>query len=296
MKADDEEERLKRDLSAIQPVNPKLLCKLWQLSNIGMREKVIGKFATSRSIQSASLGTWIDERSLLSTIDALQRRTANYYMRKKNRVFTQSLEQCQCVTRLTQILRETLWRLNLEGITMPTPCDKITIVPWNKLTETLVPSAIMIGWSGTPGKNCYFERGPKTPYIGSQTRVRTKRAALQVMEVRSMIDSIKTLLELKSWVKGSPGLQDLLKTLVEEKTYLTLEDLEPFTSQVYSGMLSHRLPCPALRRGAMWNGCTNVLSWFRIVSDTASFYAKQGVNFNICFQEDFLYTLAVLVE
>lgn len=69
IKADDEEERLKRDLLAIQPVNPKLLCKLWQLSNIGMREKVIGKFATSRSIQSASLGTWIDENSLL-TINA----------------------------------------------------------------------------------------------------------------------------------------------------------------------------------------------------------------------------------
>lgn len=97
-------------------------------------------------------------------------------------------------------------------------------------------------------------------------------------------------------MKGSSGLQNLLKILVEEKTYLSLEDLEPFTSQVYSGMLSHRLPCPALRRGAMWNGCTNILSWFRIVSDTASFYAKQGTNFNICFQEDFLYSLSVLTE
>lgn len=46
----------------------------------------------------------------------------------------------------------------------------------------------------------------------------------------------------------------------------------------------------------MWNGCTNILSWFRIVSDTATFYAKQETNFNICFQEDFLYSLAVLAE
>lgn len=75
-----------------------------------------------------------------------------------------------------------------------------------------------------------------------------------------MVENIKTILELKSWVKGCDGMQDLLQTLIEEKTHLTLEELEPFTAQVYSGMLSHRLPCPALRRGAMWNGCTNVLS------------------------------------
>lgn len=46
----------------------------------------------------------------------------------------------------------------------------------------------------------------------------------------------------------------------------------------------------------MWNGFTNILSWFRIVSDTATFYAKQGTNYNICFQEDFLYALSVLSE
>lgn len=113
---------------------------------------------------------------------------------------------------------------------MPTPCDKITIVPWTRVTEDLVPSAVMIGWSGSPDINCNFSRGPKTPYIGSQTRIRAKRAALQVLEVDSMVESIKTLLELKSWVKGSSGLQDLLRVLVEQKSFLSLDELEPFTS------------------------------------------------------------------
>lgn len=154
----------------------------------------------------------------------------------------------------------------------------------------------MVGWSGTCGLNCYYTRGERTPYIGSQTRVRAKRSALQVMEVGNMIDNVKALLELRSWVKGSDGLRDLLRTLIEEKTHLTLAELEPYTAQVYSGLLSHRLPCPALRRGAIWNGCPNILSWFRIVSDTATNYAKKGTNYNICFQEDFLYGLSVLAE
>lgn len=281
MTAEEEELRLKTDLLAIQPVNPKLLCKLWQLSNIGMREKVISKFVTSRSIQNASLGSWVDERALLGSIQALEDRTASYYTHSKNRPFTKTLARTSCVTVLTQLLREELWGLQMEGITMPTSADKLLVVPWSELAPHQVPASIMIGWSGTCNQN-YYTRGGRTPYIGSQTRVRAKRSALQVMEVGNMIDNVKALLELRSWVKGSEGLKDLLKTLIEEKTHLTLAELEPYTAQVYSGLLSHRLPCSALRRGAMWNGRPNILSWFRIVSDTATNYAKKGTNYNIC--------------
>lgn len=136
------------------------------------------------------MGTWKDEKSLLTTINALKTRTAHYYLRKKNRPFTASLDECSCVTRLAQQLRETIWGLHLESITMPTPWDKIVLISWTQLTEDLVPSFIMVGWSETPDINCFFTRGPKTPYIGSQTRVRAKRAALQIMEVGSMIENI----------------------------------------------------------------------------------------------------------
>lgn len=154
----------------------------------------------------------------------------------------------------------------------------------------------MVGWSGTAGKNCLYERGPRAPYIGFQTKVRARRVALQILEVGSMVENIKTILEQRSWVMGSEGMRNLLVKLIEEKTLLTLDELEPYTAQVYSGMLSHRLPCPALRRGGMWNGCPNILTWFTIISDTTTHYAKKGTNYNICFQEDFLYGLSVLSE
>lgn len=176
---------------------------------------------------------------------------------------------------------------------MPTPSDKLVLIPWSDVTPEMVPSSIMIGWSGSAGNNCFYERGPRTPYIASQTRVRARRAALQVMDVGSLIENIKTILELKSWVKGSQGLQDLLVKLIEEKTTLKMDELEPYTAQVYLGMLSHILPCPALRRGAMWSGCPGILSWLRVVSDTATHYAKKGTDCNICFQEDFLYRLII---
>lgn len=77
---------------------------------------------------------------------------------------------------------------------MPTPRDKITLVPWAQLTESHIPSSIMVGWSGNNSVNCFFTRGPRTSYIGSQTHVHSKRASFQVLEVGSMIDNIKTIL------------------------------------------------------------------------------------------------------
>ncbi|CAK1591153.1 unnamed protein product [Parnassius mnemosyne] len=294
-KAEVEESNLKRDLLAIRPISPKLLCKLWQLSNIGHIEKLISKFSTSRSIQSASMLMWIDESALHATVKALETRTCRYYLRTKHTPFTVEVQRTKCVTTLAQHLRETLWELALEGITMPTPYDKIVIVPWETIPEEAVPSSIMVSLSGESHHDRFHERGPRLPYIGSQTQIRTRKALLQVMEVGEVIESIKMIMELRSWVKGSKGLYDLLKVLLKEKTRLTLAELEPLTAQVYSGLLPHRLPCPALR-GAMWNGCTTILTWLRIVSDTATHYAKQGTNFNICFQEDFLYGLSVLAE
>lgn len=38
-----------------------------------------------------------------------------------------------------------------------------------------------------------------------------------MLEVRSMIENIKTILEIKSWAKGSEGLEKLMQTLIEEK-------------------------------------------------------------------------------
>ncbi|CAG5000824.1 unnamed protein product [Parnassius apollo] len=201
-KADEEEERLKRDLLSINPVCPKLLCKLWQLSNIGHREKVISKFSTSRSIQQVSMTVWIDEKALLETVKTLEIRTCRYYMKVKHSGFSKMLEHAECVTILAQKLREWLWELPLEGITMPTPCDKVLIVPWNTLSEEAVPSSIMVIWSGEAHRDCFHERGPKTPYIGSQTQTRTRKAPLQVIEVGPLIESIKTILELRSWIKG----------------------------------------------------------------------------------------------
>ncbi|KMQ83148.1 RNA-dependent RNA polymerase [Lasius niger] len=130
-------------------------------------------------------------------------------------------------------------------------------------------------------------RGRYTPYFGCITQLRAKRATLQIVEVGSIVSSIKQLMELHGWVHENPKLTELIEVLIKEKTTLSIDELQKYTAKVYSGSLSHRLPCPALRRGGMANQNLNHSSFYTITSDTALEYAKGGINYTICFQSCF---------
>ncbi|KAJ2954233.1 hypothetical protein O0L34_g2478 [Tuta absoluta] len=116
------------------------------------------------------------------------------------------------------------------------------------------------------------------------------------MEVGSLVVTIKMLMELRSWLKGNNMMIVLIDKLIQEKTDLTPDQLDRYTNKVYSGLLTHRLPCPALRRGGMLNMNSTICSWLRVISDTALHYAKQSTNYNLCWQEIFLTGIARLAN
>ncbi|CAL1672379.1 unnamed protein product [Lasius platythorax] len=101
-------------------------------------------------------------------------------------------------------------------------------------------------------------------------------------------------MELHGWVHGNPELTELIEVLIKKKTTLAIEDLQKYTAKVHSRSISHRLPCPALRRGGIANQNLNHSSFYAITSDTALEYAKRGINYTICFQSCFLYGLSIL--
>lgn len=119
---------------------------------------------------------------------------------------------------------------------------------------------------------------------------------MQVLEMGNIVSSIKQFMELRGWVKGDEGTTELIDRLIAEKTTLNSSDMDKYTSQVYSGAISHRLPCNALKRGGMANQNLNFASHVRIISDTALHYAKGGINYTICFQFAFLYALSYLLS
>ncbi|CAB3241748.1 unnamed protein product [Arctia plantaginis] len=114
------------------------------------------------------------------------------------------------------------------------------------------------------------------------------------MESYSFTQSLSQALQLRSWVKGDVGLTRLIDSIIQEKTDASEEDLERRTAHVYSGSLTHRLPCPTMSRGGQSNSTSNFASHVRISSSTATAYAKKGEDYTICFQAVLLHSIASL--
>lgn len=286
---------LVRDLSSVVPCNPKLLNKLYALSNIGLQEKWTSMFANTRSIQQVAFKSWSDEADVIRAVHNLEKQYERYLQNKSEDLACDELKTTSCVGTYTQILREKAWNTQMEGITMPPQQEQTKLKRWDQLVGEQSTKAILItGQETTVHKQT--SRGRYTPYFGSMTQLRAKRATLQVVEVGSMVSSIKQLMELHGWVKGNQQLTELIETLIREKTNIPINDLQKYTKKVYSGAIAHRLPCPALRRGGMANQNLNHSSFYTITSDTALDYAKGGINYAICFQSCFLYGLSVLAH
>ena len=133
---DEEEPRMKRYLLAIQPVNPNFSASYGNYLTLGCARKSQANLPQLAPFKAVLLEQM---NSLISTIRGLQTRTANYYLKTKNRsfVFTHSVDKCSCMTVLTKQMRETLWGLHMEGITMPTPRDRAWCTLMDESSENL---------------------------------------------------------------------------------------------------------------------------------------------------------------
>lgn len=297
--------QLLTDLSNIVPTNPRLLNKIYSCSSLGIQEKVIAKFSNTRSIQRVATQTWVDEDSLIRQLSTMEKAIVDYYKERSlsTRVQPATFEEIlsehikgdepRFTTLVAQSLREVLWGRHVEGITMPTQQEQVKIYQWDNISEEHWPNTILM-LLDVPEETRYLERGPHNPYFGSQTQQRARKAPLQVLEVGSVVASLRTLMELLGWVQGDPNITKLIVTCIEEKTDIPIEILKRYSRQVYSGTVSHRLNCLSLQRGGMANSNLTFHSWVKIISDTATNFAKKGENHNICFQSVFLHGIQVL--
>ncbi|CAG9822114.1 unnamed protein product [Phaedon cochleariae] len=297
---EQEKATLIEDLMCISPVDPRLLNKLYSLlSNPGLQEKYLGKFSNTRSIQQVAFKRWTNEKEVLLWVKRMESILSNWYKGKEasssDLTFLKPYLQ-GCTMRSAHELRSRTWGITLEGITMPAQQEQTTLHVWRDIPANWRERAILIAVDGTIHSDVITTRGKRTPYFGSHTRLRAKRAPLQVLEVETMVESIKQLMELHSWVKGSESLTKLIETMIIEKTSVPLNTLTQYSRLIYSGTISHRLSCPALRRGGMANQSLAYASHCVINSDTATKYAKQGTNYTICFQSAFLYGLSCLSQ
>nr|WPR17567.1 MAG: RNA-dependent RNA polymerase [Beetle nyamivirus] len=291
-------DQLIHTLMKIRPVNPRLLNKLFALSNPGLQLSYLGRFSNTRSIQRVAFSRWTNELDLINWIRVTESAISRHYEGQRGNYSIDTLLPYLegCTARGAYTLRSNYWGLALEGITMPAQQEQTRLERWDTLPYEWQERSILLSADASVVEDVITTKGTRNTYFGSETRMRVRRAPLQVVEVGTMVSSIKQLMELHGWVKGNIHITNFLECLIKEKTDLDLATLLQYTRPVYSGTLSHRLACPALRRGGMSNQCLTFSSHCLINSDTAIKYAKQGENYTICFQSVYLKELSVLAQ
>lgn len=184
IKANQQKQLLLGDLVRMHPFNPRLVNKLYSLSNFGLQEKYISKFSGARSIQQATISKWKNETDVLASVKSVESGNSDYISKKRSgdELQRRLLAQDLCITELAQELRETMWGLQLEGITMPAQQEQTMLYRWNEIPLAWAPRAVLLIVDATVNNNCQVTRGAHTPYYGSATRMRVRRAPMQVME------------------------------------------------------------------------------------------------------------------
>lgn len=130
-----------------------------------------------------------------------------------------------------------MWGINLEGITMPAKQEVTRIYRWEDIPVKWAPHSILFIVDDSINHNCHLTRRNHTPYYGFATKMRTRRAHMQVLEVENIVSTIKQL--ICGRIKGNKLVTDLIDILISEKTTVPLATLLLDTRQVYSGAISH---------------------------------------------------------
>ena len=115
-KAEDQKKLLTNDLVGMRLFNPRLVNKLYSLSNFGLQEKYLSKFSGARSIQQATISAWKNEAEVIASIKAIEEASsANMQCHTRCDSGNTPLYSIDtCMTGLAQSMRDEMWGIDIK--------------------------------------------------------------------------------------------------------------------------------------------------------------------------------------
>lgn len=149
----------------MRPFNPRLANKMYTLSNFGLQEKYISKFSGARSIQQDTLTAWANEMEVLQSVRSVESITCSTLARRKPQESLLTVLQSTdgCMTTLAQSLKQKMWGIPLEGITMPAQQEQTELYRWDEIPPVWAPHAILIIVDESVMLSGHNTRGAQTP-------------------------------------------------------------------------------------------------------------------------------------
>ncbi|BCL64177.1 L protein [Sekira virus] len=303
--AAEQERALARDLLEVKPCHPRLANLLYSLSNAGLRQRLLGQFSNTSSLQALLIRQdsepSINLYSVVEDIDDMM--FVDLEFRRTGPSHGSLAYQCRyppnstwCSATAAQLLRDFHWsRYGPVGVTMPAPQESYLLAPYSTLPQVSYPNTLLACVESLQ-PDAYLQRGRYRPYFGSKTSDRVRRAALQIVDADKQAVALRKLLTLQPWVRAhlDQNFNTLFQTLIEEKTSISLDNLELLRDQRIGGKVDHRVNNPTSPKGSMANTLLGFSSHVFLTTDTATAQTRGGQDWTICYQTVFVTALSRL--
>ncbi|ATY47612.1 L [Jungle carpet python virus] len=278
-------EVLARDLSTMEPLYPRVMSAIFDLSNVAYGLSLLDKFQKSSTIVSTSQELCFSDLVLESSrykqeVVAWLRGTSH------NPASVQALNH-GCTARVSDRLRLLTWRRDIHGVTMPFIGEQFKL--YADVCPSRIPASVIYNVPLPITSKCLLTMGACKFYMGSKTFIKIVRGHISNLSSRRLETMSENLIALVDWfnLKGTgpdSNLHTLLDTLLQEKGVK-----KPPHRVVTGGTLTHRLPSRAEARDGLAGSMNHVSQHVSFTTDFMTKYTKSGNDYTIHFQQAFIH-------
>ncbi|AJG39154.1 RNA-dependent RNA polymerase [Wenzhou Crab Virus 1] len=279
--AEAEEQKLIATLASMEPMSLKLGAGLYSLSNVAIKEKILGQFHTSSSVLKLGSRHGYKDK-VQDALESDNSMLAHFSTKGKNCIVPWC-EKHDCPTHIMDMVREGVVGRSLSNPSSPAPQHQFVLAHWSAVPTHMIRRSIKVVVDD--GVNLLHTlRGKRACYIGSDTGVKRQKSPLALICPDSLDVSAMSLGEIRSWVGGEFNMTSLIDIMIQEKTFSDPATVAAAADTISGGCYQHRGRVPTLSQGAHINYDPVAMSYIRISTDTALDFAKKGGDYTIMFQ------------
>nr|QEM39171.1 RNA-dependent RNA polymerase [Guadeloupe mosquito mononega-like virus] len=286
-------------IDAVDRIRPNYLPASHELlasSNVGRLLQLRGKLVASRTLQKV-----VQLTENVSLIDLIRDKNCQFtrYIRnaldKLGYPARDALDKVTCPTSGAGLLRQMCWGIDTVDVSKPPVSHQVVVKPMDQCTVAELNQGITVRVSGLmemSPRECYLNYGSARYFIGSTTKLKTKKSTVNIIEKSSFVKNLRKIGTIRSWFEkiGDHHILQLCTALMEEKRQFIKElpddllDLGELCDSVTSGNLLHRFQSSVERNSAMLNCLPSIAGHFEYTSNSMLELAGGGRDLTIFYQ------------
>lgn len=304
----DEMKAIVQTLYTSNVYSAKLLSAIFASSPQGLIQELTRKFESGRSVLEAIILRW-GKYKAARYIRKVLRADNSVHVHRRDVIagvhrwtddYSGLVTKCPCPGEAANRIRRETWKKPVEGITMPPVQHQLVLASeYDVSTNVWALQNHFIYAYQRPTQIIAPERDPlplftasdTKPFIGFKTRLGMSTPREQLVESDEILDKVKNLIDLLSWVRMhaltvgdlEPNLEQVIYVILSLYIDIDPDRITPFRGKRKSGTVQHHIRAPHFRESIVPNTLSNVYTRFFGSSNTHITLRNSGAHYMVNF-------------